>query len=420
MSSVIAEEVAGEECDVAIIGGGMVGASLALMLSALPLRVVLVEARPPEAEDQPSFDARTTALSNGSRDILTTLGVWDGLAAEATPIRAIHVSEQGRFGRAVIDAAGQGLLALGHVVPNRSIGRELWRRLRHAERIRVLSPASVREIATGDARVTLDLDAGRPPVHARLVVAADGAESLVRTQSGVAVTRRDYAQTAIVTSVSPARFHGHVAYERFTPQGPLAVLPQAEGRCAVILTVDPDTARSAAALPEPEFLRLVQDRFGWRLGAFSQLGRRDLYPLALTAAAGNTASRVALIGSAAQGLHPIAGQGFNLGLRDAATLAEVLADAQAEGATDAGASESLARYAAWRARDRRSLIAFTDGLVRLFQSRFAPLVAARSLGLLAFDVSPAAKAALAGLSRGFAAAQPRLARGLDLNGVRRP
>ena len=408
-------DVRNDDFDIAIIGGGMVGASLAQMLSSLPLTVALIESTPVESLDQPSFDARTTALSNGTREIMTTLGLWDALEQEATPIRSIHVSERGRFGRAVIDAKEQGQAALGYVVPNRAIGRELWRRLRLSRQTTLIAPATVEAVTTDPERVTVSvLAAGEVrPIRARLVVAADGANSLVRSEAGVEVTRRDYDQTALVTSVSPSRFHGHVAYERFTPDGPVAVLPQADGRCVVILTLAPQAAQAALSMPEAEFLALIQARFGWRLGALSALGRRDAYPLALTQAAESTASRVALIGSAAQGLHPIAGQGFNLGLRDAATLAEVIADAAGG---DVGSEAVLDRYAQWRARDRRALISFTDGLVRLFASSFAPLRLGRSLGLLAFDVSPSAKAAMAGLSRGFSTAQPRLARGLDLTG----
>ena len=408
------EAVPEPEYDIAIIGGGMVGASLAHMLSALPLSVAVVESAPVESPDQPSFDARTTALSNGTRQILATLGLWGALESEATPIKSIHVSERGRFGRAVIDAGEQGLPAMGYVMPNRALGRELWRRLRLSPRTTLIAPATVEGVDTGSDRVTLALSVAgeRRLLGARLVVAADGANSLVRAQAGVAVERRDYGQTALVTSVSPSRFHGHVAYERFTPDGPVAVLPQADGRCVVILTLEPAAATAALAMPEAEFLALIQQRFGWRLGELSALGRRDAYPLALTAAADSTAPRVALIGSAAQGLHPIAGQGFNLGLRDAASLAEVIADAGG----DPGAPQVLDRYAQWRSRDRRALISFTDGLVRLYASPLLPLRLGRSLGLLAFDVSPSAKAAMAGLSRGFSTTQPRLSRGLTLSG----
>ncbi|HXQ32190.1 MAG TPA: 2-octaprenyl-6-methoxyphenyl hydroxylase [Steroidobacteraceae bacterium] len=402
------------ECDVAIVGGGLVGASLALALSNLPLAVVVIEAVPPDTLSQPSFDARTTALSNGTRRILTGLGVWDEIARAATPIRRIHVSERGQFGCSVLDAAEQGIPALGYVVENRAIGAALWRELSRASRVRLMSPAEVTAVSTDPERIRLEIDSAGEPrsLTARLVVAADGAGSIVRRAAGVAAERWDYGQTAVITTVAPERFHAQVAYERFTPAGPIAVLPIAAGRCGIIWTLAPDDAARALALEPAAFLAGLQQSFGWRLGRLTALGARHAYPLALTRAEAQSGPRVAIIGNASQGLHPIAGQGFNLGLRDAATLAEVLAEAAP--AADPGDSALLARYVDWRRADRRAVIAFTDGLVRLFGSPFAPIRAARGLGLLLFDVSPAAKTALSRLSLGFAGRLPRLARGLPL------
>jgi 2-octaprenyl-6-methoxyphenol hydroxylase len=401
-------------CDVAIVGGGMVGASLALALAELPLDVVVIEAVQPEDGSQPSFDSRTIALSNGTRRIFAGLGVWDEVAREATPIRKIHVSDRGRFGSALIDAADQGVPALGYVAENRVIGRALWRRLRASARTRLEAPCRVTAVAPGAAHIALTLEgpAGSRTLDARLVVAADGAGSLVRQAVGVGAARWDYGQTAVISLVTPERYHDHVAYERFTPTGPLAVLPGPDGRVVVVWTLAPAEAERVLALADPGFLLELQARFGWRLGRLLAVGARHAYPLALTQAAAEHAPRTAIIGNAAQGLHPIAGQGFNLGLRDAVTLAEVLAEA-APGA-DPGSADVLARYAAWRQRDRHALIAFTDGLVRLFASPFGPVRAARGLGLVLFDLSPTAKSALSRLSLGFAGRLPRLARGLPL------
>ena len=405
---------AASSCDVAIVGGGMVGASLALALAALPLDVVVIEAIEPEDGSQPSFDSRTIALSNGTRRIFSGLGVWDEIAREATPIRKIHISDRGRFGSALVDAADQGVAAIGYVAENRVIGRALWRRLRGASRTRLEAPCRVTAVQPGDAHITLDVDGpgGARTLAARLVVAADGAASLVRQAVGVGAARWDYGQTAVISLVTPERYHDHVAYERFTPTGPLAVLPGPDGRVVVVWTLAPPEAERVMALTEPAFLLELQERFGWRLGRLVAVGPRQAYPLALTQAAAEHAPRTAIIGNAAQGLHPIAGQGFNLGLRDAATLADVLADAGA--AADPGAADVLERYAAWRRTDRHALIAFTDGLVRLFASPFGPVRAARSLGLVLFDLSPTAKSALSRLSLGFAGRLPRLARGLPL------
>jgi len=400
------------DCDVAIVGGGMVGASLALALSALPLEVVVVEATPPEDDGQPSFDTRTTALSNGTRRVFEGLGVWDEIAREATPIRRIHVSDRGRFGSAVLDAAEQDVAALGYVVENRIIGRALWRRLRLSRRTRLVSPATVTAASAGLERVRLDLaGAGLAHLDARLVVAADGANSLVRTAAGVGARRREYGQTAVICQVTPERFHDHVAYERFTPTGPIAVLPAPDGRVGLVWTLSPEEAARVMTLPDDAFLAELQQCFGWRLGRLKAVARRVAYPLALTCAESAHAPRTAIIGAAAQGLHPIAGQGFNLGLRDAATLAEVLADASGE---DPGDETLLARYADWRRTDRSALIAFTDGLVRLFGSPLRPVQIARSVGLVLFDLSPPAKSAMSKLSLGFSGRLPRLARGLPL------
>ena len=396
--------------DVAIVGGGMVGASLALALSALPLEVVVIEATPPEDGAQPSFDTRTTALSNGTRRIFEGLGVWDEIVREATPIRRIHVSDRGHFGSAVVDAAEQGIPALGYVVENRVVGRALWRRLRLSSRVRLVSPATVTGAGVAEAAVRLDLE-GADAVLARLAVAADGAGSLVREAAGVGADRWDYDQTAVICQVTPERFHDHVAYERFTPSGPIAVLPAPDGRVGLVWTLSPTDAARVMALADGPFLAELQAAFGWRLGRLRAVARRVAYPLALTRSASSSAPRTAIIGAAAQGMHPIAGQGFNLGLRDAATLAEVLADARGE---DPGGAALLDRYADWRRTDRRALIAFTDGLVRLFGIPWEPVQRARSLGLVLFDLSPPAKSALSKLSLGFAGRLPRLARGLPL------
>jgi 2-octaprenyl-6-methoxyphenol hydroxylase len=400
--------------DVCIVGGGLVGASLALALAELPLTVAVVEAHPPGSDAQPSFDARALALANGSRRILDGLGVWAAVAAQATAIRRIHVSERGRFGQVRLDAAEQGLDALGHVLESRILGDVLWRRLGTLARTRLLAPARVVDTQTADGGVRLTLAAGEP-LNARLVVAADGASSLVRSRAGVGARQREYGQTAIVTTVLTEHAHEQVAYERFTPQGPLALLPSSEGRSAVVLTLAPDAAAAALALGDEDFLALLAARFGRRLGRFQRVGTRHAFPLALTASEALTAPRTVFIGNAAQGLHPIAGQGFNVGLRDVATLAEVLADSlRATPSADPGGPALLERYARWRAPDRRALITLTDGLVRLFGSELAPLRLGRGLGLALFDLLPPAKAALARLSLGFADELPRLARGLPL------
>jgi 2-octaprenyl-6-methoxyphenol hydroxylase len=247
-----------------------------------------------------------------------------------------------------------------------------------------------------------------------LVVAADGAESALRTAFGVAAKVRDYEQTAVITTVLTQRFHDYVAYERFTQSGPLALLPLADGRCTLVLTLSPSLADAALAWSDQEFLDEVQRRFGFRLGRFLKVGRRVPYPLSLTRANATSRGRCVIIGNAAQALHPVAGMGFNLGLRDVASLAELIAGDPAGGAArDPGDAALLAEYDAWRAADRGGVIAFTDGLVRVFSSPLGAVRRLRNLGLLAFDLLPPAKAALSRLSTG-AGRVPKLARGVPL------
>ncbi len=395
--------------DVAIVGGGMVGASLAVALEGVGVRAALIEAVPHDADAQPSFDERTTALSNGSRCILETLGVWEGVAGAATPIAKIHVSDQGQFGFARIDAAEQGRKALGHVVPNRALGAALWSRLAGRSDLDVFCPARVSAIRLGGETVEIGLATGSPVrLDARLVIAADGIESAVREAAGIGVETRDYEQVAIITTVLPRKFHEHVAYERFTPTGPLALLPLSDGRCALVLTLSPALAAAAMGWTDEQFLAELQGRFGFRLGRFLKVGRRRAYPLSLSRAERLSAGRCIIVGNAAQGLHPVAGMGFNLGLRDVASLAELIAERRGELETVA------AVYDTWRAADRREVIAFTDGLVRLFASPWGPVRRLRNLGLLAFDLLPPAKAALSALSTGAAGRIPKLARGVAI------
>jgi 2-octaprenyl-6-methoxyphenol hydroxylase len=411
------DPVASHPHDLAIAGGGLVGASLALALAPLGLRIALVEAAAPGGgEPHPSFDERTTALANGTVRVFRSLGVWRHMEREATPIRRIHVSEQGRFGTARIDAAEQGLEALGYVLPNRVIGAGLWEGLRACPGVELVAPArAVGSELAGDVRLlSFERDGTACSLAARLVVAADGAKSLLREQAGIESDHWAYGQTAIVATVTTQRFHDHVAYERFTPDGPIAVLPLAEGRCGIVWTHRPEAAARLLALPDGEFLAQFQRAFGFRLGRVLRVGTRYSYELGLARTASHTAERLAVVGNAAQAMHPIAGQGFNLGLRDAACLAEVIADAREAGQGDPGAQDTLAAYAQWREVDQRRIVAFTDGLVRLFGSPLGLARGLRSAGLLAFDALPAAKGAMARLSVGAAGRVPRLARGAPL------
>ena len=400
--------------DVAIIGGGMVGASCALALSQTPLRVVLVEGVAPQSAAQPSFDERTTALGNASRRIFHALGVWEPIAGAAAAIRAIHVSDAGRFGFARLCAREQGIEAFGYVATNRTIGTALWQRVAAGGgRIALRVPALLETVESDADRVRLKLrlSGDIEELTARLVVAADGVDSAARRAAGIDTSVEEYEQVALVANVAADRPHDGTAYERFTAAGPFAVVPLLDGSYAVIWTRPPALAEQTLRLSDREFLAELQGAFGWRVGRFVRAGRRAAYPLRLARAHSPVGHRTVLIGNAAQTLHPVAGQGFNLGLRDAAVLAETLAGP----GTDPGAPQVLANFAAQRASDRRGVVGFTDGLVKLFGDRRPPVALARDAGLLLFDLMPPAKSALARLSTGFVGRTPRLARGLPLS-----
>jgi len=407
-----ASATASHSVDVAIVGGGMVGASLAVALRDSPLTVALIEGFAPDAAAQPSFDDRTTAIGNGSRAVFEGLGVWPQMAGEGAAIRTIHVSDAGRFGFARLSAAELGLEAFGYVLPNRAIGRALWAALGSAPRLTAFMPARPAQATLKGGAAVLEIErtgGARERVQASLLVAADGAQSMLRATFGLPSHVEDYGQVAVVANVAADRRHDGTAFERFTSVGPLALLPLADGSYTVVWALAPEAAERARALPAPEFLAELQQRFGWRAGRFVRVGTRAAYPLALTRSDATHAERLVLVGNAAQSLHPVAAQGFNLGLRDAATLAEVLVAARAQG-EDIGSDAVLNRFVAARDADRRGVIQFTDSLVKLFRSDLPGMGLLRDLGLLLFDLTLPAKRALSRVSWGFTGRLPRLAR----------
>jgi 2-octaprenyl-6-methoxyphenol hydroxylase len=401
--------------DVAIIGGGMVGASLACALSRLPLRVIMIETAAPQLGTPPTYDDRAIALSFGSRRILEGIGAWDHLASSATPIERIHVSDRGRFGFTHLDCEEEGVPALGYVALARELGDALYRTLGPTA-VEQLAPAELEGFHQDADGVTLEVSTpeGRRSIHTRLVAAADGTRSLVREQLRVPTREHDYQQSAIITNVTPSRPHGNVAYERFTESGPIALLPMSENRCGLVWTWHADSTPEPLAWDDDTFLAHLQNAFGFRLGRLLRVGRRFSYPLRLLMAQRAVHGRVALIGNAMHTLHPVAGQGFNLGIRDVAALGDVVATAL-RGGQDPGAPAVLDAFESWRRRDQENLALITDGLARLFTNPLGPVRWGRNLGLLFTDLLPGARHGIARHAMGLTGYLPRLSRGLRLD-----
>ena len=405
-----------KDYDVIIIGGGMVGASLARSLASCGLEIAVVEAWPLQSGRQPSYDDRAIALAYGSRLILQGMGIWPGLAADAEPIRRIHVSDRGHFGFTRLTAAEQGVEALGYVVTALRLGQALLQGLDSHERIAFCCPADLRSFDVSAERVIVRIDMGgeQRSLQGRLLVAADGNRSLVREGLGIEVREWDYGQTAVISNLTPEAVPEGTAFERFTGSGPLALLPLSGGRYGLVWTLAGDEVEGVMALDDHHFLQCLQERFGNRLGRFEKAGKRASYPLKLLQAREHVRPRVALIGNAAHAVHPITGQGFNLGIRDVAVLAEVLSQASKAG-EDIGSLGVLQGYADWRKRDQQTVALLTDGLVRLFTNPLLPLRLGRNLGMLALDLLPGAKRQLTRQFMGLNGRLPRLARGLSLD-----
>ncbi|MEX6500898.1 2-octaprenyl-6-methoxyphenyl hydroxylase [Pseudomonas zhanjiangensis] len=378
-----------QRVNLAIVGGGLVGASLALALQdaakARGWQICLIEPFAPGDAYQPSYDARSTALSYGTRLIYERLGLWSAIAERAEPIRQIHVSDRGRFAAARLQAEEEGVPALGYVVENAWIGHCLWQAL-DAEVISWRCPAEVTRLdALGDGyRLTLNDEA---QLDCDLAILADGGRSGLREQLGIAVSRQPYEQSALIANISPQQAHGGQAFERFTDAGPMALLPLSDNRCALVWTRPSADAERLLRVDDRAFLAELQQAFGYRLGALRQVGARHLYPLALVEAREQVRPHLVVLGNAAHSLHPIAGQGYNLSLRDTLALTEALLGSSAP----LGEFATLQAYLRRQRSDQQLTVGFSDRLTRLFGSGEPVLAAGRNLGLLGLDLLPPAK-----------------------------
>ena len=376
--------------DIVIMGGGLVGASLAACLARDPnLSIAVVEKFPPPQQQDdfhPSYDARNTALANGTCHVFDQLGIWQAMRAYAEPIHTIDITNQGSFGRAVIRAEEERVRALGYVIENRYIGKFLFEHLQQCPNVQYLAPGDIGGLHyEGDEIVaSVELDGQWDMIKTPLVVIADGAQSQGRALLGIGAQVSEYDQVAIVTAVTPDRPHHNLALERFTATGPLAVLPQTDNRWGLTWCLDQARADELMAADDDTFLRALEQAAGSAIGNLTQVGKRVTYPLSLTLAKEQVRPNAVVLGNAAHGLHPVAGQGFNMAMRDVAVLVQTLFAARAAG-TSWGDFTLLHRYLQQREQDQFNTIQFSDKLTKLFSNRNPLLSLARNSGLLLFD-----------------------------------
>ena len=415
--------------DLIIIGGGLVGASLACALEKSSLRIAIVEAFPFKTDDseyQPAFDARSVALSYTSKQVFDGMGLWSSInKLGVAAIKKIHISDRGHAGITRLSAEDENVDALGYVVETRVIGKALFDRLKKQKNVTLIAPAKLKnfdlssDIASATIEVTNDDNLVESKVlTTKLLVAADGDDSFVRRLSGVRIKQRNYEQSAVIANIATDQPHHNQAFERFTDSGPLALLPMAateneDNRYSLVWTINSSEQEDMMIWSDEIFLEKLKARFGERAGQFTGVSARHVYPLSLMRAKEHVRERLAIIGNAAHTLHPVAGQGFNLGLRDVAALSQVIIDAEREN-KDIGLLDNLNIYADWRKRDHIQTAMATDSLVRVFSNNFLPLAALRNLGLVVVDLVPPLKKVFARHAMGFVGKLPRLGRGLKL------
>lgn len=374
--------------DIVIVGGGLIGMSLAAALAHSQYKILLLEQNKAAPLHANMLDLRTTGLTRSSEKVLTEAGLWAAMQPYATPIERLDISEQGNFGSARIDAQQHQLAPIGYMMPNDKLTSVLSNQVAQQANLTVWSPArlSALEKLTRSYQLIIDRQGEAHTITTQLLVGADGARSKVRDLLHIDYHTKDYQQSAIISNVQPQYAHNNIAYERFTGHGPLAVLPLQGNHCALIWTQPSASSQAYLDMDADQFLHALQKAFGYRLGIFQQVGQRSAYPLTLTVSHSLTQDQAVLIGNAAQSVHPVAAQGFNLGLRDVQTLVTLLKQAEY-----ADLSVVLQNYPARRQQDRDHVIKLTDNLTRLFAPQSAPIKAARSFGLRMIANLPSAQ-----------------------------
>jgi 2-octaprenyl-6-methoxyphenol hydroxylase len=402
------------EADILVIGGGLVGLTLATAFGRAGLSVLVVDRETPVKAAADTFDGRGSAIAWGSSQVLRGIGVWSGLEAHAEAIREIRVSDGASLLFLHYDHRELGSQPLGYIVENRFIRRALYTAIAKTPAVTLLAPDNVTTLERLAMHVEARLQSGGV-ARARVAIAADGRTSPTRTAAGIGVTQWRYDQTGIVCSIAHERPHHGIAHERFLPAGPFAVLPLPDAedgthRASLVWTERADLAPAMMKLHDDQFAAEIALRFGDTLGAIRVAGPRWAYPLGLLQAETYIARRLALAGDAAHAIHPIAGQGLNLGLRDIAALAECIVDAHRLG-LDIGAAHVLERYQRWRRFDNIALMAVTDGLNRLFSTDVAPVRLVRDIGLAIVNTLPPLKRFFMRDAMGMVGDLPRLTRG---------
>ena len=403
--------------DVAVVGAGTVGGTLACALAQNGIKTVVIDRVEPSTMVAPQFDGRASAIALSGRRMLQTIGVWPHLERQAGPIREIRVSDGNSLLFLHFDHADLGEEPLGFMVENRHLRAAIAAEMRrHPGTLSVFTPTSVRNLTTDADTATLSLDDGRN-VKANLIVSAEGRGSKLREWAGIAVTGWKYSQTAIVATIAHERPHDGIAHEHFLPAGPFAILPLRDDgekhRSSLVWTERADTAAQYMALPNDAFLMEIIDRVGGFLGELALVGPWFSHPLGMQFAARYSAGRMVLVGDAAHGIHPIAGQGLNLGLRDVAALTEIVVDSKQLG-LDAAHPEGIARYERWRRSDNLLMAAVTDVLNRLFSNDIGPIRLGRDIGLAAVNRAPPLKRVFMRQAMGTVGDLPRLLRGETL------